>query len=60
MHTRKHVGGEWGVQLNYFITSTVDGGGQIHALATVPPDREAPYPSNRRLGGPQTVLNGVD
>jgi hypothetical protein len=34
--------------------SSVGRGGQLHALAVLPPRKEPWYPLNRRLGGPQS------
>ena len=33
--------------------SSLGGGGQLRALALLPPGKEPWYPLNRRLGGPQ-------
>jgi hypothetical protein len=37
-----------------FLTSTLVGGGQLHAPAALPRGKSPPYPLNRRLGGPQS------
>jgi hypothetical protein len=43
------------VQLHAFLTSAIDGGGQRHALAALPPGKRPRYPLEKRLGGPQSL-----
>jgi hypothetical protein len=39
------------VQIDAFLTSVLDGGGQHHAPASLPPGKQPPVPLDRRLGG---------
>jgi hypothetical protein len=36
-------------------TSALDGGGQLHAAADLPPGYSPQYPLDRRLAGPQSL-----
>jgi hypothetical protein len=50
----KHHGMRMEVQLNAFLTSALDGSGQLHAPAALTPSKSPRYPLDRKLGGPQS------
>jgi hypothetical protein len=38
------------------LTSTIDGSGQLHALAALPQGKSPWYPLDRRMGGSQSLF----
>jgi hypothetical protein len=48
------------VQPQSFLTSGLDGSGQIHAQEDLPPSKGTRYPLNRRLVGPQSLSRHLE